>query len=75
MPSARRRVIFKRGKITGSRVASDDLVMGPLFEEIVPGIKALEDMSLIVQIYDGGGFVQDEPEYMIVVAWFVVYII
>ncbi len=56
-------------------MASDDLVMGPLFEEIVPGIKALEDMSLIVQIYDGGGFVQDEPEYMIVVAWFVVYII
>ena len=66
---------LSEAKITGSRVASDDLVMGPLFEEIVPGIKALEDMSLIVQIYDGGGFVQDEPEYMIVVAWFVVYII
>ncbi len=58
--------------ISGSKVATDNLIMGPLFEEPLPGLKALDDISLIVYLYDlikGCGFVVDKPGYIIICEW------
>ncbi|MDI6699579.1 MAG: DUF5675 family protein, partial [Candidatus Saccharicenans sp.] len=62
--------------ISGSRIATDNLVMGPIFEEIFPGAVALEEMSLTVHVYDNDdGFVVDKPGYVIICTWYPSYII
>lgn len=37
--------------ISSSRIAYDNLLLGPLYAEPFPGIKTKQDMSLLVQIY------------------------